>query len=160
MRKASGLTLVELLVALVMVGILYAFGVFGVSRFYKTTKLSVAAHEIQQAIHLARLEASLHAETIVLKPLGENGQWIKGITLEIEGQEKPNHTLHQWLWHFPPTSEITWHGFESNQSIRFTHALTNRGANGYFLLSDSEESMRIKITINRLGMARIARPPA
>ena len=84
MRREAGLTLVELLVAIAVLGVLLAIGVPAFGNFAVDSRLSAATNRFVAAIHVARSEAVRRNARVTLCPsidgvfCATGGDWDQG----------------------------------------------------------------------------------
>lgn len=145
----KGLTLFEILIVLLIVSIVAAFGLPFTARSYYVPTFSLIQKEIEQAIDYGIQESHVLGEPLRLVPL-QNQNWTSGLRLVRESKEQ--FTLHLWQW---PNflAHVTWHGFLSNAYLRFTPELSQMAVNGYFTI-ESPEGIKSKLIINRVGRLR------
>lgn len=156
MKRTAGLSLIELLTALMILSILCGFGMSCFVGLLNRNQEAVLADEIKQAIQFAKIQALTHDRTLTLAPLSEDADWSKGMRL-FEDNQTHQYTTHstlirEWRWHAKAIN-VTWHGFESTTYLRFTPALLTRGANGQFIVQDGKKH-QIKLILNRLARVR------
>lgn len=153
MLNTRGFTLLELLTALIVFGILCGFGLTYLSASQSKNQLQVVADEIKQAIHYAKIEALVNAHTVTLSPRTQNNDWSDGMLLFVDNQlhhnEPETKLIREWKWRASAV-HVHWHGFESSHYLRFSPNLMSRGCNGYFII-ENNQSKRIKLVVNRLG---------
>lgn len=156
MRRAHGFSLIEILTALIIFGILCAYGLSFLSSLMSKNQHEVVADEIIQAIQFAKIEALTHARVLALTPISEDDDWSKGMRLFEDNKAhryEPQSTLiREWRWGHS-SIKVTWHGFESTAYLRFTPDLLARSANGKFVVQDGEKH-QITLVINRLGRVK------
>lgn len=84
MRREAGLTLMELLVAIAVLGVLLSIGVPAFGNFAVDSRLASATNRFVSAIHLARSEAVRRNARVTLCPSGDGvscatgGEWAQG----------------------------------------------------------------------------------
>ena len=65
-NKQTGFTLYELLITVLIVGVILAFGVPNLRQFTQNSRMTAAANDFNSAFHLARSEASRAKATITI----------------------------------------------------------------------------------------------
>ncbi len=156
MRRSLGLSLIEVITALAIFGILCGYGLLFTPALHKKNQVEVIADEIRQAIQYAKIEALTNARTITLAPLSENDDWSMGMRLFIDNDSHRLTTdaelIREWRWH-NCCVKVNWQGFESDRYLRFSPDLIGRGANGHFMIHDHMKH-QINLAINRIGRVR------
>lgn len=148
-KKTSGMTLVELLVCLTIIGVLFSFASPFGPTLYKKNQLQVITDQIKSAIRYAKLQAIIHGEHVILSYRPNTKEWSSGIALYTEHPHALKTLIHEWTW---PTSgcHITWQGFQSNQYLRFAPELSESAVNGTFIIELAQQKST-KLIINRIG---------
>lgn len=101
MKKYSGFTLIELMIALAVVGIIISVGLPQMSVFFKGNRMVTNANDLLAGLHLARSEAikrnsrvsickSNNAGAAVPKCEKAGGEWHKGWFVFVEGKDEGN----------------------------------------------------------------------
>ncbi|WP_171019023.1 GspH/FimT family pseudopilin [Microbulbifer harenosus] len=89
--KASGLTLIELLITLTILAILLAIGVPGFQHHLEASRTRTAADDLLQAIHLTRTKAVSSNRRATLRKLGEwQSGWEIFYDQDFDGQRDAN----------------------------------------------------------------------
>ena len=152
-QNEQGFSLIELLTALIIFGILCAYTMSFLPSLQQKNQLQVTADEITQAIHYAKIQALSNGRSVTLAPRSENEDWSVGMQLFVDNKTHrytPKTTLiREWYWRGAAV-RVRWHGFESSHYLRFSSDLMSRGCNGYFIIEDNR-SNQIKLVVNRLG---------
>lgn len=86
LRLSMGFTLVELLVALTVVGILAAIGVPAFNGVFERTRADTDTGELTRALNLARLEAINRGKSVSVQPVAE-GEWSGALTVQTTDGE-------------------------------------------------------------------------
>ena len=152
----AGLTLIELLVCLSLLAIILCFTLPFGSALYQKNQLQLKANAIKNAIQMAKTQALLTGESLALTPLPEALDWSEGMLLFVD-DGKHRYTpglklVHEWHWKLTGI-QVTWHGFQSKDYIRFTSELGRNTANGYFRIANATNAP-IKLIVNRLGRVK------
>jgi len=146
----KGLTFIEVILCLAILGILVCFGTPFTSSLYKKNELQVVKDDIRGAIRLAKMTALVRGKPVRLTHRLGATDWSSGIVLSsLDGA-----VLYEWQWRNKGLSVI-WHGFQSREYLLFSPNLNNSAVNGYFLMEDNKKQVS-KITVNRLGQVRSA----
>ncbi len=154
--KQSGFTLIEVITAIVIMGILCALTPSVLPLLLKKNQTLVIVDDIKQAVQYAKLEALSKAHTVILTPLSEDNRWSAGMVLCLDN---PNHhcakgdeRIRQWQWHSPMV-RVLWRGMESQDYLRITPTLVNRIASGHFIVKETHGS-ETRLVVNRLARVR------
>lgn len=149
----TGLSLFELLVVLLLLSILFAFGLPFTTQWSQRQLAWIMQKDIEQAIEYAKQESLLLGEPLRLVPL-RNHDWSTGLELlkEHESLASAPSILYTWPWR-QSHIQVVWHGFLSDAYLRFTPDLSQMALNGYFLIEEGAQQ-RIKIMLNRVGRVR------
>lgn len=153
--RRFGVTLIELLVCLAIMGMIGWLAMPFSPSFYQKNQLHVIVDEMKSAIRYAKLQAIIRGKYVILTPKADLNNWSSGMALYME-----NATAHPWStsrgeliyeWTWPSTgTHIVWHGFQSNDYLRFAPELSQSAVNGSFLI-DINHQHQIKLMVNRLG---------
>ena len=148
-----GLSLFEMLIVMLLLGIMMAFGLPLTSHWYADQHIWIMQKDIEQALEYGIQKSLILGEPLRLMPL-QNNTWSAGIALwrERDCKEKGSAALYTWQWKHA-AYHVTWHGFQSNTQLRFTPDLSQSALNGHFLIETSDHH-GIKIMVNRLGRVR------
>jgi Tfp pilus assembly protein FimT len=151
-----GVSLFEVLLVLLCGMIVVAFGLPLTTHWYQQQQVAVMVSDIQQALHQAATEAMTRGEIMRLMPCSHCRSWSQGMMLIAERDvNHPHATESRYEWRWPTaTCTVSWHGFISNDFLRFSPDLDHAALNGYFLIQ-SDQQNEIKLVVNRLGNVRI-----
>lgn len=153
MPKIHGLSLIELLISLALIGFLSFLCVPSSVMLYQRNQLQVRENEIITALHYARNSALIQEITLALAPLPDSTDWSQGMILFIDNENHQFHAgsklLQQWHWS-QPSIRLSWHGFHSSNYLLFSSELKHMAASGHFLL-ENQQSKSIKLVVNRFG---------
>jgi Tfp pilus assembly protein FimT len=145
MRYYFGLTILELMVSLALIGLLFCFTLplYQTQRAFTETKLF--QKELTSILTTARLEAFLLQKPLKLEPihLGLSNEWEQGIRLSTN----QDTVLHRWTWSYI-NRPVLWFGFRSKQSITIDFLPEKLAMNGYFQIGDT------RLIVNRFGRVR------
>lgn len=148
----KGFSLIEVLMVLLLIALLCSFGLPFSSNWYQTQLGLVMVQDIKQAIHQATADALRFNEPLKLMPiLGDN--WSSGLVLRLE---RTGDIQYQWQWK-DTGYQVHWHGFQSNEYLRFAPDLNQSVLNGYFFI-ENVSHQGIKLVVNRLGRVRLGNP--
>lgn len=155
-QRSAGVTFVELLLVFTLLGILASFSLSFMSSTLHRNQLRVVADEIKGAIRVAKMEALIKERFVTLAPLKGQLDWSNGMQLWVDQPDKSSslkpRLIREWQW-IRSAIHVSWHGFESSRTCRFSPNLMARSANGYFLLEDPLKH-RLKLIVNRIGRVR------
>lgn len=152
--RLSGLSLFEILVVLLLVSLVFGFGLPLTTQWYQNQLATMMETDIEQAVEQGIQESHLLGEPLRLVPLRDN-QWSTGLALlrEADLATDPQTTaLYVWQWR-NIDHHVIWHGFLSNAYLRFTPELSQAALNGYFLIASPNHPDQ-KIWVNRIGRTR------
>lgn len=149
MRTQAGLTLSELLAALLILGVLLSFAMPWSYAFFQKNQLELVSNDIMNAVRQARNQALIHNKTVVLSPLDPEN-WSKGMILSFDHAKKD--MIHQWQWHHSDL-RIRWQGFQSKDYLTFASELRHMTCNGSFYLENARYHKQL--IINRLGHTHV-----
>lgn len=157
-RCERGLSLIEMLIVLLIIGILALFSPLAFHKLLKKNQIDVTVDEIKMAIQFSKINALSQAHPVILTPISGEMNWSEGMALCVDNplhQCVSNHgTIREWHW-FHNGIEVNWLGFESNHYLRFSPDLMGRAANGYFMVKD-QSNQPVKLIVNRLGRVRVS----
>lgn len=150
----AGFTLFELLVCLFLLALVLLFSVPLTATWYKRNQIQTLSSSVKNAIQMAKTQALITGNTLILSHLSEDKDWSKGMLLFVDNaQHKYTPTsklLYEWHWQ-QPGIHIEWHGFQSSEYLLFASNLSHSAANGYFMISNGDQ--QVKLIVNRLGRA-------
>ncbi|KTD36209.1 Tfp type 4 fimbrial pilin related signal peptide protein domain protein [Legionella nautarum] len=153
MIRNYGLTLIELLAGLMIIGIVFALCIPLGFSLYGKNQLKLLENEIGIAIRFARNMALLKHVPLVLTPLPSSDNWSDGMILFIDNKNhqyaETDEIIHQWNWQKLKV-QVSWVGFRSNNYLLFSSTLSHSASNGHFILRNNEGNT-VKLVINRLG---------
>ncbi|NCT56125.1 MAG: type II secretion system protein [Legionella sp.] len=150
----AGLTWVEVLVTLAILGILFSAGVSHWRGLQTNQAERRLLSEIGRVLIFARNQALLRSETLVLRPRVASESWSSGMVLELKNPTSDGdpQKLHTWYWHAPGAC-LTWHGFRGDDALVVDHRPAQLAMNGYFLL-EKPDSDQTRWVVNRFGRIR------
>lgn len=146
MNKASGVSYLELILAILILGVLFSFAVPSIKAIYQKNQLEQMENDIITSVHYARNQAILQQRPLILAPFPENGDWSQGMILTT----KDNRIIHQWRWN-NHALQIRWCGFLAKDHLLFAAELKQAACNGHFLIESHDGSRLSKLVINRFG---------
>ena len=160
MFKSAGISLLELLVTMAVLGVLVCFGVsfapLHQHRLYRK------ADEIKSIVGYATREAMQTGVALTMSPWPSPSDWSKGMVLFVD-----NNVSHQYnskaqvirKWRFKDDGvDVFWQGFQSKDYLFFSPKLYERAVNGSFVLKNALQQQLI-LVINRLGHVRYILSP-
>lgn len=153
MSKLSGLSLFELLIVLLLVSLLFCFGLPLTTHWYQRQIAWVHQKDIEQAIAHGNQESVILGEPLRLVPF-QKKDWSSGMVLlrERDLRDPKPSILYSWQWR-DSVYRVIWHGFLSNEYLRFTPDLNQSAQNGYFLI-ENQAQHGVKLSVNRVGRVR------
>jgi len=156
-RQNLGVTWVEVLVTLAILGVLLASGMShwrGLQAQHAERRLF---HDLGHILAFARNQAFLRAETLVLLPRVASEGWSSGMVLVFQNTTLEAHAqpLHTWRWRYPNV-HLSWHGFLGEDTIIIAHNPAKIAMNGSFLIKINHLEQK-RWVVNRLGRIRVLR---
>lgn len=156
MNKYNGISLIELMISLLIISIVSVIGVLMLVNFREENCMQTVANEISSAIQFTKTISILKAKTVVLMPINHDAEWSKGMCLVFEDDLHHDantvRNIREWHWNFDKFLKVSWHGFESDQYLRFSpNFVASPIANGYFTLQSLHNPLKITLMVNRLG---------
>ncbi|MDP3704643.1 MAG: GspH/FimT family pseudopilin [Legionellaceae bacterium] len=150
----SGITLIELLIYLSLVGMFFCLTTPFSSSFYKKNQNQVIADGIKNAVRYAKLQAIVRGERLLLTHRVGTEDWSSGMALYVEtlsSKKQPiaGELLYEWLWPMS-ASRVVWNGFQSKHYLRFGPNLSQSIVNGTFVI-DGNGLNPIRLVVNRMG---------
>ena len=145
---SKGVTLSELLVCIAILAIIFCYGLSVTPWLYKKNQIERVGVDIKNAIHVAEAQAQHLGDILILRPLSSDQDWTKGMGLFSAGRT----LIYEWHW---PVSglHVTWHGFQSNEYLRFTPFMRESAVNGSFMISDAQYH-GLQLVVNRMGRVK------
>jgi prepilin-type N-terminal cleavage/methylation domain-containing protein len=153
-----GMTLIELIATLAIVGILACFSVPWLFSETAHHVIQERKKELTYILSYARMQAFLREETLILAPLNINleNNWSDGLRLYVQDGKtlppKNKHTLHEWHWSNSQFA-MFWFGFQSKNYILVDADSSKLAMNGYFLIKKKQDTLS-KMNVNRFGQVR------
>ncbi|MDF1826936.1 MAG: type II secretion system protein [Legionellaceae bacterium] len=149
-----GLTWIEVLVTLAIVGVLCSAGVSHWRGLQVKQAERRLFNEVGRVLIFARNQALLHSETLVLRPRVASKSWSSGMVLEFKHQTQDGRAqrLHTWSWHYPSLS-LSWHGFLGDDVLVIEHRPAQLAMNGYFQVNNTELK-HVRWVVSRFGRIR------
>lgn len=162
----SGLTLVELLVALTLSAILLGLAAPGFGDLIQRHQGEVIREQLAQAIELARVNAIRSASLVTLcrsdDGLGCGGNWADGVLVFVdEDNDREVDSGKQALRYFDFEADqgrLYWRSFGNRQYLQMTPLGFTKNQNGTFTFcpDSGDLSLAWMLILNRPGRARIA----
>lgn len=153
MQKIKGLTFIELLISLILMGMIFLSGLFVWGKSSHKNHMKARAKEISMAIRFARNLALVKNLSLVLAPLPNEDNWSKGMILFVDNKTHrytdKDKLIYQWQWS-SASVQVIWHGFYSDHYLLFAAQLKHAATSGHFLI-ESPLNDPIKLVVNRIG---------
>jgi type IV fimbrial biogenesis protein FimT len=173
-KYCKGVTLIELIVVLTIVGILTMMGAPSFNDAIRTTRLATSVNELVTSLSLARNEAIKRNRRVIVQRTGAN--WENGwqVFVDIDGSDTFNDNGNATLCE--PNIEdcllqvhdalsgfytLRFKGFTNDNLIRYTPSGTINNNNGTFYLCDNSDGNNIPepntaklVIINTIGRPR------
>lgn len=165
--KATGQTLIELLVTLAIAGVLLGVALPSFTAMLANRRSTAAVNQLIGTVHLARNYAITHHATVTLCPGTESAclgrdSWHLGALLFIDRNINGNFDVGESLLRQLPPHEdarVYWRSFGNKPVLRFVPRGYTRWQNGNFLYCPHNGKPRDArmIILNAQGRVRIAR---
>ena len=153
--RTKGLTLIEVLFTLVLIGILSLLGIASFARWIGENEKKVILDEVRIAVQYSRIQALSRGNPVTLSPLDVKQNWSKGIVLtQYNKAINQVELLYQWQWDHPHWL-LEWSGISSSNKIILSNNPVSAISNGHFDLTNYRTKERVVIILNRLGRLRI-----
>ncbi|MFN2410270.1 MAG: GspH/FimT family pseudopilin [Halomonas sp.] len=166
--KARGFTLLELLVTLLIMGIVAAWGIPSFQALGERTARTGEANRLQTALGFARQTAITQRQPVTLCPIagsqdtshcGEN--WSRTLMV-IHGDQTEDIAAPDVLRTFPASERIDVRYSRGWRRIRYNELGHSSGYNGRFILCPQGEKSRARgstLVLSQLGRWRMASSP-
>lgn len=164
MNKQVGLSLVNLLITLSILGIITSFAIPGFSALINQQKAVSTINQLIGTLQFARLSALERGKTITLCPKANNTEcgkdWSQGIIvfedLNKNGVLEPSEQLIRVAQFIPQGARLKWVSFGSNNYLRYANDGSTINQNGSFTFcpSNNDNLYARVIIINRSGRPR------
>lgn len=166
--KARGFTLLELLVALLIMGIIAAWGIPSFQALGERTASAGEANRLQTALGLARQTAITQRQPVTLCPIagsqdtsrcGEN--WSQTLMV-VRGDQTADIASADVLRTFPASKGVNVRYSRGWRRIRYDALGHSSGYNGRFILCPRGEKSRARgstLILSQLGRWRMAPSP-
>ncbi|QNI04119.1 GspH/FimT family pseudopilin [Halomonas sp. SH5A2] len=166
--KARGFTLLELLVTLLIMGIIAAWGIPSFQALGERTARTGEANRLQTALGFARQTAITQRQPVTLCPIanpqdtsrcGEN--WSQALMV-IHGDQTEDIASADVLRTFPTTERVDVRYSRGWRRIRYDALGHSSGYNGRFILCPQSEKSRARgstLILSQLGRWRMASSP-
>lgn len=155
MFKSAGITLLELLITLAILGVLVCFGVSFAPLHQH--RLHRKADEIKSIVRYATHEAMQKGVDLALSPWPIPSDWSKGMVLFVDDNNNHQYNTKAQVirkWRFQDDKiTVLWQGFQSKQYLLFSPKLYERAINGKFVITN-ELQQQVILVVNRLGHVR------
>ncbi len=166
MDRSTGLSLLELLIALLLLSLLLAASLPGFNTLMQQTQSAVMLRKLASAIQLAKSSAITNRQLVTLCRSADGsvcgGKWREGVILfiDINGDGKVN-TDDKLLRHvtFPNASgELSFRAFQNKQYLQLTSLGFTRNQNGNFTYcpDNGQASLASQLILNRTARLRYA----
>lgn len=166
--KAQGFTLLELLVTLMIMGIVAAWGLPSFQALGERSARTSEANRLQTALGFARQTAITQRQPVTLCPLPRStdathcgDQWNQTLMV-IRGDQTEGISSTDVLRTFPATQRIDVRYTRGWRRIRYDALGHSSGYNGRFILCPQSENPRAKgstLILSQLGRWRMATSP-
>ena len=118
MKKHIGFTLIELMVAVAVVGVVVAIGMPSFGELLKNNRMVTQANTIIASLHQARSETINRGISVRIEPLVAGTDWSAGWQLRIDGSNPSDND-------FVDTEDIVIRSYEALKQSTLTSTVTN-----------------------------------
>lgn len=158
----SGISLLELVVAIIIIGLLLGLGVPAFERMTQSNRLTAEANSLVRAVHLAKNEAAKHYREVVLCPTLDGvacdgiSAWTSGWVLFVnEDKDRPPRIdagESRLLEHRVPSSvEVV-----ANRSSFAFHHFAKRSTNGTVIFCSAQKKSPARaVIVSYTGRPRV-----
>lgn len=150
-RKQNGLTLIEVLMCLAILGIITVLSQANFQASRQKNELDVLVDSIGSVIRLAKLQAISHGDVVVLTPLNTTHDWSDGIAMQFS---RTHEIVSQWAWNLHYW-HISWNGAGGLNEIHINPNLASSVSNGTFTLVNASTKEQVKLVVNRIGRVAV-----
>lgn len=157
----NGLTLIELLISIVIIGVLFLITVPSLVNYFGDAKIRIVADEIQTGIQQAKVEAIKRNTTVTFNLTGTG--WTinipqNGVNLAVLLASRPALSTENTLGVNPNSLTISFNGFGqlSPFGTNYVIAITNPGQGTCVNLGGSVRCLSVEVT--SMGEAKVCDP--
>jgi prepilin-type N-terminal cleavage/methylation domain-containing protein len=156
-NKRYGFSIVELMVAVVIIALMALAGFAVFKGFRKTTSVKVAARDVVNIMRLARQKAITSREDYyALYDITGNRVWVQSKSSYDSSGKNPDPGTEQILPERAVIDDVTGAGGSGPYYHTFTPESTLSGASGGVYLIDKDSKIKYRVTvINTTARARI-----
>lgn len=155
MKKAQGFTLIEVMVALTIMGVLLAIGAPALSDFLTNSRLRGVAIEIRDGLQGARMEALRCNKAITFTTSGAGWSYTDCSNASRSRTARTNESS-LVIKRGPLASPVVIDA--SNNTITFNSSGRATSGSGQFNISAPGTTYRLQINVNAGGMIRVCNP--
>jgi len=166
MKTNSGVTLPELLIALIIIAIVMAIGVPTWSMLVRRTRAASQTNQLVRAVNFARMAAIKHREVVTICKSRDqstcSGEWSDGqiVFIDINSNGKLDGS-DKLLFTFPATpagGTLTWRGFPTSEYLQLLPTGFTNNQNGTFIYSpvDKDPKYVRKVVVSQTGRVRVS----
>lgn len=119
-----------------------------ISQWLSVYRMRVVSHDIQSAVHYARVLAYQQGESYGLSPLPGQTQWSNGMQLFKANGQTPPKVMQMWQWTAYHLT-VRWKGMQGTQRVLFAPQPSHAMSSGHFLITVGK--LKTNIVLNRLG---------
>tara|TARA_R110000868_G_scaffold8205_9_gene42834 strand:- start:11293 stop:11811 length:519 start_codon:yes stop_codon:yes gene_type:complete len=152
-ENKKGLTLIEVLVVIALLGIVAAIALPNMKSFMQKQQANSVMHTLNSAIHYARSEAVKTGEIVGLcgSDDGEtcSSDWSKGYIIYLV---ESNELLRSYLI---THGHLQWRAFPTSQYLQFIPSGFSKQQNGTFVYCSADKSLAQALIVSQTGRVRI-----
>ena len=165
-RTSSGLSLIELMIALGVAALLASLASPGFARFIAGQRATATMNDFAAAIAIARSTAIIRRSHVVLCPgterCGRRNSWQDGALVFADDNRNGRRDADERLITRVPGFEhgsVRWRSFRNRTAIRFTPRGLTDWQNGHFVYCPANGDARAArmLIVNVAGRVRVAR---
>lgn len=157
-KKTKAFSLIEVLVALVMIGLIATFSIVGLQKFQGSRKVKLYARALYHDLKWARIEAVLLNQPIKITP--SNNNWCDGWVVakdsnnsDSSDSESENNLLKQQAG--LANCKIKFNSFPRRNYFKFLpEGMTDYQNGSYYFYQDNNLNLISKIIISQIGRIR------
>lgn len=148
-HRQSGLTLLELLVAVAILMAVFFFIPVFIQPILHQNQLQTAISELKHMVTYARNQALIQDKPVVLA-LKDRGMTLFRDNGSQQLQDA-SQIIYAWA-NICQGCQCSWHGMQSNHTLFFSPSMRKNILNGHFIVRN--KSGCYQLVVNRLGMSR------
>lgn len=147
-QKNAAFTLIEILFVMVVLLVVISIGIPFWTHFKMKNQVEQRLNFLSQVVISSRNLALNKQQNLILSPL-TGKDWSSGLSLK--GESSPSVNIKEWRFK-DDLLAIKWQGFQSKNSLLFSHHLSENTLSGHFKVYPKKHpKLEKKLTVNRFG---------